>query len=88
MKLDEYIKHLQELREKYAGLDIEVVRPHPRTHTNAGLYVIPAAAPVVWPAEADVPNLCLVRKDASPLDSAIKPKGCGPDGVIIVLSND
>jgi hypothetical protein len=85
MKLDEYIRHLQELQEKYAGLDIEVSRPHPRTRTDAGLYVIPAEAPVVRPAEPDGPNLCLVRQGALPLDPATKPKGRSPDGVIIVL---
>ncbi|RKP47639.1 hypothetical protein D7S89_15560 [Trinickia fusca] len=91
MKLVEYIKHLQALQEKYEGLDIEVAQLHPRTRTDAGLYVIPAKAPVIWPAEAeadadaDASNLSLVRRDALPLDPATKPKGSGPDGVIIVL---
>lgn len=85
MKLGEYIKHLEDLQEKYAGLDIEVSQPHPRTRTDAGLYVIPARAPVVWTAQVDESNLCLVYEDASPLDPATKSKGSGPDGVIIVL---
>ncbi|SDI70124.1 hypothetical protein SAMN04487926_12232 [Paraburkholderia steynii] len=88
MKLGEYIAHLQDLQEKYAGLDIEVSQPHPRTRTDAGIYVIPAKAPVVWTAQADGDNLCLVRKDASPLDPAMKLKGSGPDGVIIVHELD
>ena len=85
MKLAEYIKQLQDLQKKYAGLDIEVTQPHPRTRTDAGLYVIPAKAPVVWSAEVDASNLCLVREDASQLDPSTKSKGSGPDGVVIVL---
>jgi hypothetical protein len=84
MKLADYIKHLQDLQEKYPGLDIEVTRPHPRTRTDAGLYVIPAKSPVVWSAEVDASNLCLVREDASVLDPSTKSKGSGPDGVVIV----
>jgi hypothetical protein len=56
MKLADYIKHLQDLQEKYPGLDIEVTRPHPRTRTDAGLYLIPAKSPVVWSAKSMHPT--------------------------------
>jgi hypothetical protein len=88
MKLGEYIEHLRNLEERYSGLDIEVAQPHPTTRTDAGLYVIPAKEPTVWPAEVDTSNLYLVRRDALPLNPTTKQKGSGPDGVIIVLAMD
>jgi len=88
MKLGEYIKHLQELQASHSGLDIEVTQPHPATRTNAGLYVVPAKVPRIWPVDAESSNLWLVREDASPISPGSKSKNSGPDGVLIVLNMD
>ncbi|SOF00906.1 hypothetical protein SAMN05446635_8979 [Burkholderia sp. OK233] len=85
MKLNEYIVHLQSLQEQYAGLDIEIVQRHPRMSTDAGLYVVPAKAPRVWSVRKEGSSSHLVPLGAQPLDPTIKPKGSGPDGVILVL---
>jgi hypothetical protein len=85
MKLDEYIDHLQSLQKAYAGLDIEVVQRHPRMSTDAGLYVVPAKAPRVWPVRTEESYSHLLPHGAQPLDPTTKPKGSGPDGVILVF---
>ncbi|MGF6241853.1 hypothetical protein P3T24_003985 [Paraburkholderia sp. GAS33] len=85
MKLAEYIEHLQSLQKQYAGLDIEVAQRHPTVSTNAGLYVVPAKAPRVWPVRTEDSHSQLVPLGAQPLDPAAKPKGPGPHGVILVF---
>jgi hypothetical protein len=88
MKLADYIKHLQDLQEKYAGLDIEVAQPHRDQHPSDGLFVIPAKAPEVLPVEIDESNPLFVRQRPPSLDADTKPKGSGPDGIILVLDVD
>jgi hypothetical protein len=85
MKLDEYIEHLRSLQKQYAELDIEVVQRHPTVSTDAGLYVVPAKAPRVWPVRTEESRSHLVPLGVQPLDPATKPKGSGPHGVILVF---
>lgn len=85
MKLDEYIEHLQRLQKQYAGLDIGVAQRNPRVSTDAGLYVVPANAPRVWPVKTEDSHFHLIPLGAQPLDPNTKPDGLGPHGVILVL---
>lgn len=86
MKLDEYIRHLQDLQTKYAGLDIEIVQPHPSTRIEGSLCVVPAKAPEVWPVEIEASSLMFVPYGVRHLQTSAEPKGSAPDGVIVVFN--